>query len=413
MSASKSASQFDVLIVGGGMAGLLLARLLDMPGFAGRQSPLSVGVVEPRPPAPRASDAPLDLRVSALAPASLELLARVGCLSRLSSAVCNPYERMRVWQDGGGPDGSHALTFDAAESGVAALGSIVENHAVRAVLWNQLSQSTTVQLFTATLQSVRETPTACEVHCDSVELRARLLVGADGIHSKVREQLGIPGRQRAYQQNALVAHLASERAHGNTAWQKFLPDGPAALLPLADGRSSLVWSHPQSLSAELLALSDEQFAARLEEQLDGVLGKLQCTTSRVAFPLARDHADCYTGRRFALIGDAAHRVHPLAGQGANLGFRDVAVLADELGRHWRSPWADPGDPRVLRRYERRRKGDNALTLGAMDGLNAIFSSPLASLAGAGLGWVNRSRPLKAFFATRAMGTNESHESGRG
>lgn len=394
----SDAQQFDAVIVGGGMVGLLLARLLEQETTA-----LRIGVIEPDPPVTRAADAPLDLRVSALSPVSLELLDRAGALPLLPEHTVQAYDEMRVWQDGGGPDGERALSFSAAELGAATLGSIVENMAVREALWALVSESAAIELITAPATALTHTDNACVVSCGDREIHARLLVGADGARSWVRRQLEIDCREHAYRQNAMVAHLATQAPHANTAWQKFLPDGPVALLPLADGRCSLVWSHPESRTDALLSLPDDEFAEHLCRQVDGVLGKLQCTTPRASFPLLRGHAQAYTGPRFALLGDAAHRVHPLAGQGANLGFLDAVALAEELGRHLQHRRADPGDPLVLRRYERQRKGDNALTLGVMDGLNALFRSPLAGLAGAGLGIVDRAGPVKRLLADYAMG----------
>jgi ubiquinone biosynthesis UbiH/UbiF/VisC/COQ6 family hydroxylase len=209
--------------------------------------------------------------------------------------------------------------------------------------------------------------------------------------------------ERAYGQAAVVAHIATERSHEHTAWQRFLPTGPVAMLPLADGRSSLVWSCPDQRAAELLELEALVFNRELERALDGVLGKVECMSRRVSFPLAMGYATRYTGHRYALIGDAAHRVHPLAGQGANLGLLDAAALAETLSDHLSHRLADPGDLRALRSYERSRKADNLLTMGMMDLLNRTFSSPLGEFAGIGMEWLNRSKMLKNKLAGYAMG----------
>ena len=389
----------DIAVVGGGITGLLLARMLaDVKCGA---DPVRIAVVEPRPPVP--ADGELDLRVSALSPASLAALDTAGCLTRLPEYAHCGYDVMRVWQDDTGGEGDHAIRFTAAQVGVPTLGSIVENRAVRSALWELLEEDDQCAFLTTSVSALAMHEDRAELQLEDGVLRARLLVAADGAQSPLREQLGIQCREQAYGENAIVTHLRCEKPHAATAWQKFLPGGPAALLPLADGRVSLVWSHPDDQTDELLALSDEEFAGRLGAALDNVLGQFTCTMPRAAFPLVSAHAERYTGPRFALLGDAAHRIHPLAGQGVNLGIRDVSVLAQEVREFLQRPWADPGDPRMLRRYERARKGDNALTLRAMQGLDGVFRSGLADLAGAGMGMVDRSGLLKSMLARYAIG----------
>ncbi len=311
---------------------------------------------------------------------------------------------MVVWQHGGVAGESRSIRFSAAEAGEPELGFIVENRALRRAGWALLQQSGNVSLLTESgFAGVSEQPDYCRVElADGRQLTARLLIGADGARSRVRKSLGIPFRETLYGQSAIVAHVKSEREHAHTAWQCFLPGGPVALLPLADGRSSLVWSCPDELAAELLALDDAAFAERLGDAVDHVLGHLEISSPRLSFPLGSGYAQRYTGRRYALIGDAAHRVHPLAGQGVNLGLLDAAGLVDELARHMQLPAADPGDPRALRRYERSRKGDNLITLGAMDALNRLFGSPAADIGGFALGLIERSGPLKSSLARYAM-----------
>ena len=237
-------------------------------------------------------------------------------------------------------------------------------------------------------------------------LRTRLLVGADGVRSWVRQTLGVRIREREYGQRAIVAHVESERSHQETAWQRFIPGGPVALLPLDDGRSSVVWSCPNATATELMAADKKIFDQRLTLATDQILGSLAATTALIDFPLKFAHAERYTGRRYALIGDAAHRVHPLAGQGANLGLLDAAALAETLTAQQQSLAADPGDPLILRRYERWRKGDNLLTMGMLDLLHQLFGGawvPAARLGGLGLGIVNRLAPVKRRLALHAIG----------
>ena len=311
------------------------------------------------------------------------------------------------------PFGAGSIGFDAAESGVVALGHIVEHDSLRQCLWSALSTPTTAPVVVVT----DSPPVAISVERDAMDvqlndgthLRARLLVGADGGDSWVRSQLKIKSTDRPYGQSAVVAHVDSERPHERTAWQCFTPGGPVALLPLADGRSSVVWSCFEAVASELVALSDDDFSARLTAATGGVLGRLRVTTARLALPLAARHTHRYTGERFALIGDAAHQIHPLAGQGINLGLQDAAALAETLATHLLgTQLADPGDALVLRRYERRRKGANLLAMMAMEGLHRVFTSDsttLTRLATAGLGAVDRLPFIKRLLAEQAAGSH--------
>ncbi|MEO8225625.1 MAG: FAD-dependent monooxygenase, partial [Gammaproteobacteria bacterium] len=300
------------------------------------------------------------------------------------------------------------------ESGLRELGHIVEHDWLRQALWSRLAAAgETVTLYTgvAPVELHRE-PDAMSVRlADGALLRCRLLVGADGADSWTRRQLCLPSSGRDYGQLALVGHVSSEWPHERTAWQCFTREGPVALLPLADGRSSFVWSCFEARARELADLADEAFGARLTATTAGVLGRLAPTTRRLAIPLAASHTHRYTGARFALIGDAAHQIHPLAGQGINLGLVDAAVLAETLAAHLLGPrLADPGDALVLRRYERRRKGPNLLTMAAMEGLHRVFTSDwavLTRLATAGLGAVDHLPLLKRLLADQATGSRRA------
>jgi 2-octaprenylphenol hydroxylase len=402
------ANAFSVVIAGGGIVGLVLAKLLS----AGLQKELGqtghrfkLALVEPDPPAAIDLEAPLDLRVSALAPASRAILKAVGAWDELPRERVCAYDRMCVWQAGGSAGGARSVSFDAAEMGEPELGHIVENRAIRQILWEDLAADKSVELITGSkLAQLEVGESAAVLHLDSGEaVSADLLIGADGARSRVRAQLSLSFKEIPHGQSAIVAHVATELPHAHTAWQCFLEGGPVALLPLADGRSSLVWSCPDSQVEALLQADDREFAAQLRAALANTLGDLTITTPRMSFPLVSGYTSRYIGPRFALVGDAAHRIHPLAGQGVNLGLLDAAVLAETLLEHIVHPCADPGDMRVLRRYERSRKGDNLLTLGMMDALNRLFAGPARQLGGEGLAAVSALRPVKNTFARYAMG----------
>jgi 2-octaprenylphenol hydroxylase len=402
-----STAEHDILIVGGGMVGLTCATLLAQYGEDTARS-FSIGIVETSPPAPVRPNADIELRVSALSRISRTILQFSGIWPAIAATRISPYRRMCVWQADGAAGSARSISFDAAELGEPDLGCIVENGVIRRAAWERVNAMHSVSLH------LGSAPAALHEETDALELilengqrlRTRLLVGADGARSWVRQALGVTSREREYGQRAIVAHVESQRSHRETAWQRFIAGGPVALLPLDDGRSSVVWSCPDATAAELMAADKKIFDQRLTLATDQVLGSLTTTTERADFPLSLAYAQRYTGRRYALIGDAAHRVHPLAGQGANLGLLDAAALAETLAVQQASPVIDPGDPVILRRYERWRKGDNLLTMGVLDGLHRLFGAgwvPAARLGGLGLGIVDRLAPVKRRLALYAMG----------
>ncbi len=392
----------DVIVVGAGASGGALALALARDGF-------SVAIVEAREPVPWRETDDVDLRVVALAPDARDLLADLDVWTSIESARASPYRRMRVW-DALAPG---ELAFDAAERGESALGWIVENKLIQHTLWQALhrpaSNGGTLRMCCpATIADISEDDDAVAAALDDgTRLRARVLVAAEGAESSVRQKLRIGFDGRDYGQRAVVAHVASERAHENTAWQRFMPGGPVAFLPLADGRSSIVWSLPDEEAARMLALDDAAFCAELGAASDFRLGTIKATTKRAAFPLRLRLrlAERYVAGRCALMGDAAHVVHPLAGQGMNLGLRDVACLRRVL-RDARERGSDLGAAHVLRRYERERRSENTLAARGLDAIERIYgssSTPLAALRGAALAVAGRFSPLRHVLADLAAG----------
>ena len=393
---------FDVIIAGGGMVGAACAALF---GAYDPTRTLRVAVLEPRPMAFPPAGEPVGLRVSAASRASQRLLQRTGAWERIAERGAGAYQRMVVWDERGTPDGAGSIHFDAADLGEPDLGHIVENRSVQAALIERAVAhgATIMRAGVAGLEPSGAAMTV--VTTEQRRLTAALLIAADGGDSVVRGLAGIGTRGWDYGQQAVVAHLEPERSHASTAWQRFLATGPLALLPLADGRVSLVWSTTPDRAAQLVTLDDDEFSAAVSEASARVLGTLRPTTARASFPLRLLHALDYTRPRLALVGDAAHGVHPLAGQGVNLGLMDCAALAQAVGEALEQG-ADPGDRAALRRYERWRKAENLPAMALMDGLKRLFSNDDLALSWArrtGLGMVDRVAPLKRILIRRAMG----------
>jgi 2-octaprenylphenol hydroxylase len=398
---NSRARDFDLIIVGGGVSGAALAALLTARRVC---APGRVAVIaEHAAPAP-APDADWDLRVFALSRASQRLLRLCGVWDLLPARRRFAYERMCVWDAQGSPGGAASLSFDAAQLGEPNLGHIVDG---RVLQWQcgQAARTSGAALIEGSLSAINAGDDSVTVRLsDDRELRAQLLVAADGTDSTCRRLLGIDSAGHAYHQDALVGHVRTTRSHQNTAWQRFLPTGPLAFLPLDDGRSSIVWSAARGRAAELRAMPAEAFSAALTEASGEALGECTLTTPLASFPLKLQYALQYARPRAVLLGDAAHVVHPLAGQGLNLGLLDCAALVDVLSKSGGAQ--NFGDFAVLRRYERWRRSENLLAAGALDGLERLFTGvdPISTgLRTAGLRWVGKVPALKQGFARRALG----------
>lgn len=399
--------RFDIAIIGAGIAGSALAAALGNEG-------LRIALVEARSLAmaelPAARDLQhFDARVSAITPRSKLLLEKLGAWESIADYRQCPYRHMTVWD----AEGTGVIEFDCNDVNAPALGHIVENRAIVNALLARVADCGDITAFDGVqLQDCAHVEEAPGVHVrldGGLTLEADLLVAADGAVSPVREMMAFPTREWDYGHRAIVTTVQVEHPHQDTCWQRFLTSGPLAFLPLPgeDDRHycSIVWSLREELVDDLLALDDRAFCGALEQAFEGRLGKVLDCAPRFAFPLRQRHAIDYVQPGVALVGDAAHTIHPLAGQGINLGLQDVGVLAEEvLAGHARG--LNPGQLALLRRYQRRRKGENLLMMAAMDGFKALFEQqalPLRWLRNAGMRGVGRIGPLKQQLIRHAMG----------
>ncbi|MDR6228472.1 2-octaprenylphenol hydroxylase [Pseudomonas sp. SORGH_AS199] len=391
----------DLVIVGAGMVGSALALALADSGLSVvllDRGPLTAGAVE--------SDLPFEPRVSALSLASQRILQRLGAWDGILARRVSPYQAMHVW-DG---SGTGAVHFDAASVHAEVLGHIVENRVVQDALLERLAEANVLLLPEARLELLRRSGDQWLVQlAGDRQIRAPLVVAADGATSAVRRLAGLETREWDYLHHAIVTSVRCAESHQRTAWQRFTDDGPLAFLPLDRGGDtrwcSIVWSCTPKQGERLMALDDAAFCQALGEAFEQRLGKVECSDTRLCIPLRQRHAKRYVEPGLALIGDAAHVIHPLAGQGVNLGFLDAAVLAEEL-RHAQARGESIAEQRVLERYERRRMPHNLAMMAAMEGFQRLFQDgrlPLRWLRNAALKQVDRHFEAKALFVRRALG----------
>jgi 2-polyprenylphenol 6-hydroxylase len=387
--------KFDVVIIGGGIVGSSLALAL-------KDSGLKIALVESRALSTFPDDKSWDSRIYAISPGSISFLEDLEVWTAINRNRITPVHEMEIFGD----DDSARLDFSAYDAGMTELAFIVENRRLQTAAWNEIEKHRTkIEVF-------------CPIQCTSIEwdkthanvqlsngklLQTALIIGADGVNSWVRNQAKIEVSQHSYQQGAIVANFSTELSHRNTARQWFRRDGVLALLPLSGKLISMVWSANEEQSTRLLSLSKTDICQQVEEASCHTLGKLQLISKPVSFPLNLVHVKSLIGPRLALIGDAAHGIHPLAGQGVNLGLRDARKLVSTIIE--RGPRSDCGDYMLLRQYERARKEDILAMEFTTDSLQKLFnneSPTLARLRNLGLGITNQFPLLKNRLMQHAL-----------
>lgn len=387
--------EFDVVIVGGGMVGAAVGC-----GLGG--SSLKVAVIESAPPEPFAPDQAHDLRVSALSIASKNILSAVGAWQGVENRRLCPFRRMRVWETAGDTE------FCSDDIGERELGYIVENRVTQLALLERLQAFGNIEIiYRINVNTIHYDPGKASelVLADGRLLSARVLVAADGGQSRVRQTVGLGVTGWDYQQHALVIYVETAYGQQDITWQRFVPSGPQAFLPLTGHYGSIVWYNSPDQVGRLKALSDDDLLNELQNAFPECLGKINKVLGRASFPLKRQHAQDYVKPGVALVGDAAHMINPLAGQGVNIGFLDAAALAEVLIEAHQKGENIAGIE-VLKRYEKMRRRENLKMMTVMDAFYRVFSNdllPLRFLRNLGLGLAERILPAKNLVMRSAMG----------
>lgn len=385
----------DVIIVGGGMVGAAVACSLG-------DSALQVAVIENAPPQAFSAEQPHDLRVSALSIASKLILETVGAWQGIENRRLCPFRRMRVWEDAGDTE------FCSDDINYPHLGYIVENRVIQLALLERLADFANINLISpAAIKKIDYSPGKL-THVsldDGKQLSAKLVVAADGGQSRVRQAVGLGVSSRDYQQHALVIYIETEYGQQDITWQRFVPTGPQAFLPLPGNYGSIVWYHSPDEVKRLQSLPYETLKDELMATFPDALGQVKTVLATASFPLKRQHAQAYVKPGVALVGDAAHMINPLAGQGVNIGLLDAAALGEVLISAAKQG-LDPGDLRVLRQYEKMRRPENLKMMAVVDAFYHVFSNeilPVKILRNVGLGLAERIAPAKLKVMRMAMG----------
>lgn len=406
MNAPAAKTEYDLIIVGAGLIGAAMALAL-------RDSGLRIALLDSQPlmvGAPPANTVEFDPRVSAITPASQALFESLGVWDAMRDTRISPYTSMHVRE----ADGTADINFCAADIHAPVLGHIIENRVIVAAMHQQLaSQASLDCLMPASVQALDNAGDAAKLTLDNGrQLSARLVIAADGAQSPVRQMAGFKTREWDYEHDAIVCSVRTAKPHQLCARQIFMDDGVLAFLPLAavgdqsQHWCSVVWSVLPSVADSLMGMTDEAFCNRLSLASEYWLGEVNQTSKRFSFSLRQRHAREYFHNRVVLIGDAAHSIHPLAGQGANLGLADVMALADELQRV-KSTGRDPADPLLLTRYQRGRKPHNMSMMLLMEGFKRLYSAqplPIRWLRNTGMRAVEKTPMLKNQLIRAAMGS---------
>jgi len=387
--------EFDVVIVGGGMVGAAIGCCLG-------ESNLKVAVIEQSIPEPFKKEQTHDLRVSALSQASKNILASVGAWDGIASRRLCPFKRMRVWETAGDTE------FNSDDLKLPELGFIVENRITQLALLDRLAEFKNIELLApASITKINYSasePTHLELD-DGTELQAKVLVAADGGNSRVRQTVGLGVTSWDYKQHALVIYIETDYEQQDITWQRFVPSGPQAFLPLTGNHGSIVWYNSADEVRRLKTLSNEALITELTATFPDCLGKVKQVLGIASFPLKRQHAQQYIKEGVALVGDAAHMINPLAGQGVNIGLLDAAALAEVLVEaHTNNE--DIGSSTVLKRYEKMRRNENLKMMTVMDAFYRVFSNdllPIKFFRNLGLGLAERLKPAKNKVTRMAIG----------